>query len=131
MSYIEDAFNQVCEDAEPTKSAYVSLYVSSPFYGGPEEGGWWGRDVSLVSTFHCMTMEKADAVLEKVKELAKELSEKAKQDFYTQCRNELDAADRRGIDYDSLREVDGEETYFVVKEEIQGEQSSRGSRHWD
>jgi len=130
MDATQQAFYQVCDEAEPVVSAYVSLYCSSPFYGGAEEGGWWGTDVHLVSTFHCMTMEKADAVLEKVKILAAELNEQAKQSFYTQCLAELDAADRRGIDYDSLREVDGKETYFVVTEEIQGEHTSIGDRHW-
>lgn len=44
---IRESFFQVCGDAKPSNSFYVSLYSARPFYGGPEEGGWWGRDYVL------------------------------------------------------------------------------------
>ena len=41
---INEAFFNICREAKPAKSSYVSLYVNVPYYGGPEEGGWWGSD---------------------------------------------------------------------------------------
>ena len=44
MSF-ELAFEQVLgEVAKPTGQFYVVLWQDSPYYGGPEEGGWWGTD---------------------------------------------------------------------------------------
>ena len=39
---ISEAFFTACSEAQPAKQQVVSLYVDVPFYGGPEEGGWWG-----------------------------------------------------------------------------------------
>ena len=46
-TYTSEAFHQICKEAKPAKSHHVSLYANEPFYGGPEEGGWWGSDTVL------------------------------------------------------------------------------------
>lgn len=130
MSHIENAFHTICTEATPPQAAYVSLYVDCPFYGGPEEGGWWGSDTNLVASQYFPTMEAAEAALEAVQELAKELSNDAKKRFGEQCLREMEFCDARGMDYDELREPDGEETYYVVIEEQKGSHCSRGDRCW-
>ena len=130
MSHLEEAFFTVCANAQQVKGNYVSLYINEPFYGGAEEGGWWGSDTFLCASEWCATQEEAEAKLEAVKQLAKQLNKEAKDAFNQQCRDELDAADARGVDYDTLREVDGEMTYWVCSEETKGEHISRGERQW-
>ena len=128
---IEQAFFNICKDAEPAKSAYVSLYVSVPFYGGPEEGGWWGSDTHLVASERFETIEAAELAAEKVEELAKSLSEQSKEAFYDQCRSECEWLDARGLDADYLPEPDGESTYRVVVEDTKGSQVYSDCRHYE
>ena len=74
---IKEAFFAVCSDAKPARASYVSLYVNSPYYGGPEEGGWWGEDCKLVAYQICADDEEADVVQAKVCELAESLTRDA------------------------------------------------------
>lgn len=62
--YIEAAFDAICTEAQRTDQWYVCLMVSVPFYGGPEEGGWWGEDSHCVK-FQCFPTED---MAEQVKE---------------------------------------------------------------
>ena len=36
------AWDEIIEDSEVAQECYLSLYENVPYYGGPEEGGWWG-----------------------------------------------------------------------------------------
>ena len=128
---IEAAFHQVCDQAKVASGFYVSLYSNRPFYGGPEEGGWWGSDVILEAYQRFDTAEAAQAAREKVEALAKELTNEAKRKFGKQCLKEMQWCDSRGVDYDYLPEPDGEENYFVAIEEQPGEQASQGCRHYE
>jgi hypothetical protein len=47
MSGLRAAFEAVCVNAVKREGVFLSIYRRSPFYGGPEEGGWWGEDVVL------------------------------------------------------------------------------------
>ena len=125
---IADAFHKICTEAQQPKAAYVSLYCSAPFYGGPEEGGWWGSDTNLVASQYFDTMEAANAALDAVKELAEELSREAKKQFGEHCLREMQFCDGRGLDYDFFPEPDGEESYFVVVEDVSGSLISEGDR---
>lgn len=131
MSHIEQAFYEVCKNAQPVKGSWISLYVTVPYYGGAEEGGWWGADVELVASQWADTPEQAEAMLDAVKTMAAELSGKARQSFYQQCRAECDWLDARGLDSDYLLEPDGEEKYLVTTEEERGSCISRGSRYYE
>lgn len=128
---INEAFFNICRDAKPAKSSYVSLYVTVPYYGGPEEGGWWGSDNVLVAYYQCKTDDEAEAVKAKVEELAQEMSNEAKRDFSRVCAAQCEWLEARGLDSDSLPEVDGEESYFVAVEETPGKLVSRGCRHYE
>lgn len=128
---VKKAFERVCDEHETSARWYVTLYREIPFYGGPQEGGWWGCDVETVAfksfLSHALAMEAA----ERVWALAKELNEQARQDFGKKCLTELDAAERRGMDPGELREVDGEDNFYVAIEQNLGNDAKRGSRTWE
>ncbi|QGJ90014.1 hypothetical protein PBI_MARYV_141 [Mycobacterium phage MaryV] len=128
---IKDAFFSIIKDAKPAESAYfVSLYRDVPFYGGPEEGGWWGRDTELVAYHKVNTEEEARALEDDVRQLAEVLTAEAKDQFNRQCAAELEWLESRNLPEDFLREVDGEETYWVTVETIAGSHVYQGDRHY-
>ena len=150
---LREAFHTVCSEAlPPSPYRHLSLYIRTPFFGGPEEGGWWGTDVELVSTQEFPSEDAARAQLELVKELAEhqtheaklawsdhcrfelELAERqtheAKLVWADHCRFELEQAERRGISPDELRETDGPVEYFVVLERLPGDCSRKDDRFY-
>jgi len=130
---IQEAFFEVCKDADPAKSIYVSLYAKQPFYGGPEEGGWWGNDHKLIAYQQFPTQDAADAAEAKINELAKQYTDDARRGHGEQCRAELDWCEAKGIDDSNsvFGEVDGPAEYYVRQEETPGEAESEGTRHWE
>lgn len=47
--YLAAAFDAVlAAEAKEPEEWYVVLMERVPFYGGPEEGGWWGSDSVVV-----------------------------------------------------------------------------------
>ena len=130
MDTTSAAFYAVCKDAVKAQSHYVSLYRIESFYGGPEEGGWWGHDYVLVASQECSTDAEANALANKVSDLAEELSKQAKDAFNRGCAMECEWLEARGLDADYLPEVDGEDRYAVYIEERAGEMASTGDRHY-
>lgn len=130
---VQEAFFEVCAQAEPAKSIYVSLYVKQPFYGGPEEGGWWGADHKLVAYQQFPTQEAADAAEAKIKELAEQYTAEARRGHGERCNAELAWCEARGIDDSNsvFGEVDGPAEYYVRQEERPGESESEGCRHYE
>jgi hypothetical protein len=128
---LNEAFFNICREAKPAKSSYVSLYVNVPYYGGPEEGGWWGSDNVLVAYHQCGNDVEAEHVKARVEEMAEELSREAKRDFGRTCAAQCEWLEARGLDSDSLPEVDGEESYFVVVEDTPGQHVTRGCRLYE
>lgn len=130
-TYLEHSFHAACKQAKPRGSHFVSLYEQIPFYGGPEEGGWWGSDTRLVASQEFATRDAADAARGQVDAIAKQASEDAKDAYGQQCLDELARCDERGEDVDALPEVDGEAEFFVIVEERSGQAEERGDRHWE
>ena len=130
---IQSAFAEICKDAKIARGVFVSLYRMEPFYGGPEEGGWWGSDTFLVASQEFSTEEEAEAVREKVEELAKKLENESKKESGEVCQRQIDWCEARGIDDANtvFGEFEGYTTYSVVMEEKQGENESRGCRHYE
>lgn len=128
-NFFQAAFEAVCKEAKPAEGFYVCLMESVPFYGGPEEGGWWGRDTHLVAYQHYPTEEQADAAVKQVEKLAKELSDESRKDFGEQCLREMEWLNARGLDADFLPEPDGESEFYVLKCEGLPEES-RGCRQY-
>jgi hypothetical protein len=129
-SFNQEAFNRVCRQAIQAKAFYVTLMESCPFYGGPEEGGWWGTDQRIVAYQHFPTEEQAEAAKEAVDKLAEELSTESRKAFGDQCLRDMEWLDARGLDSDFLPEVDGESNFFVVLSEGLPEESF-GPRHYE
>jgi hypothetical protein len=127
---IREAFFTVCEEAKPAESHFVSLYVRAPYYGGPEEGGWWGEDWHLVASQQYLTDDAAQAAKDRLDALAAELSAESRRGFGEQCLREMAWLESRGLDSDYLPEVDGEESYHVLIEETAGCNQSRGCREY-
>lgn len=128
--YVQAAFHSVC--AEATGAAhYVSLYRVESYYGGPEEGGWWGRDYHLESSQRFATADEAEAAAVRVRGLAADLRRDASAAWSRRCAAELDAAEARGIDVDSLPETDGPDSFEVAVESRPGRAESRGPRRYE
>ena len=128
---IKDVFFNICDNSKWTGNFYVSLYVKTPYYGGPEEGGWWGNDISLVAYKQYDMEEKAKYVLSKINQLVKELNLESKKAFSKKCSDECDWLEARGLESDYLPEVNGEEEYFVVVENEIGSHKSTGTRVYE
>lgn len=129
-SYLQSAFDAVCKEAKKPEGFYVVLMERAPFYGGPEEGGWWGSDRIVTAYQHFTTEEAANAAKDQVEKLAKELSEESKKEFGKQCLREMNWLEARGLEADFLREPDGDSEYYVVvTEELP--QNNYDTRHYE
>lgn len=128
---IKEAFFNLCAEAKPAEKNYVSLYQDTSYYGGPEEGGWWGSDTVLVAYQEAATDEEAEAMVRQVRQLAEQLSAEAKDIFNRQCLAETQWLEARGLDDDFLREVDGEQRFWVTTEHTPGSCNHEGSRHYE
>ena len=128
-SFYKQAFEIVCPDSKERESWYVTLIEEVPYYGGPEEGGWWGSDTYIVAYKEFPTYEQAKASYDKTMELAKELSENARREYGEYCKNSMEWPEARGLDADFLPEPDGETTYHVTLSEELPEEH-RGCRQY-
>jgi hypothetical protein len=113
-TYIREAFEQVCKDAKQPEKWYVILTECVSFYGGPEEGGWWGNDNIVIAYKEYPTEAAAKAAAVAVRQLAEELSQQSQREFGEQCLREMDWLDARGLDADFLPEPDGASKFYVT-----------------
>jgi hypothetical protein len=128
---LRNAFFTACKDATPAASWFVSLYVNNPYYGGPEEGGWWGSDTSLVATQEYQGEKTANLAREHVEKLAEQATKDAGRAYGERCLAETEWLDARMLDDDYLPEVDGHADYWVTVEERAGSRESQGCRHYE
>ena len=132
---MKEAFFEICKKAFPIgdrmQYEFCSLYLRSTFFGGPEEGGWWGSDVELVATQAFADPEDAREALEDVRKLAKRATADATMGYNRQCLAETEWLDANGLDSSSLPEASGGCSYFAVVEEEPGHHESRGSRNYE
>ena len=128
---IQAAFDAICTEATPARAHHVSLYRNEPYYGGPEEGGWYGSDTVLVAHVQVDTHEHAEAIRAEVEKLAEQMTKEAKDAFNRQCADECEWLEARGLDADYLREPDGENRYWVTIEDSAGEHAHQGTRHYE
>lgn len=131
MSYLKAAFDKMCPDAEQAKDRWVTLYERVSYYGGPEEGGWWGTNVVMVATKRCTSKDAAEKLLEEVKATAAAMGEEATRSHGERCGREMDWCEARGLDADYLPEPDGPSDFFVVVEEEPGAAESSGPRNYE
>ena len=126
-----EAFFTICDDAKPADDIFLSLYIDVPFYGGPEEGGWWGRDTRLIASRHFVNRDAAELAKALVQKEADSLNKDEKDSFGRTCLREMEWLDARGLDSDFLPEPDGESRYWVAIEKQRGGSEHRGCRHYE
>jgi len=125
------AFFQLVDNPVPCSAdIFLSLYCSEPFYGGPEEGGWWGRDTRLVCYKRFPSEELSRLALHRVEDLAKSLTAKSDRRWQERCRAECDWLESRGLDDSFLPETSGPDSYSVTVESRPGSRESTGDRHY-
>lgn len=112
-SYIECAFDALIESPKEPECWYVCLMERAPFYGGPEEGGWWGEDHIVVKYAEFASEELARDAAERIRSLASELQDQARQQHGQHCLNQMEWLDARGLDADFLPEDDGPSEFYV------------------
>ena len=118
---IQQAFENICADAQAAAPRFVSLYRSVQVYGGPEEGGWWYTVNALEASKRVPTVEAAEALRDAVEVEAARLSREGLKRHGDYCREIVESCDARGIDdYDSYGSNDGPDMYFVTIEAVAG-----------
>jgi hypothetical protein len=119
------------ESPVPCSKFYVVLWVNCPYYGGPEEGGWWGNDRIPQAYTECATEAQAEALRDRIEVLAQSLSSEASRDHGRTCLNQLAYCEARGIDDSNsvYGETDGEDSYDVSVQENRPE-ATYGDRHY-
>lgn len=129
MRYLKQAFETVCESVVAADVWYVTLLEHQPFYGGPEEGGWWGEDVDVVAYQEFASEELAKAAAVRVLHLAAELEDEERRSYGEHCLQSMEWLEARGLDADFLPEPDGHAKYSVnVSQTIPA--STRGCRSY-
>lgn len=133
-SYIDhthEAFFETLPQAQPAAQHYCSLYLRVPYYGGPEEGGWWGHDDKLVAYEPFPTRELAEDARERAQARCKELNRLAEEDFGNTCLQQMEWLEARGLDSDFLPEPGGPVSYWIGVEDELGSCNSYGPRHYE
>jgi hypothetical protein len=131
MSGLRAAFEAVCVDAVKREGVFLSIYCRSPFYGGPEEGGWWGSDTVLEEYQAFDFIDDARAALNQIGLHVEAENNSAKLEYSKRCRRECEWIEARGLDDNALPEVNGPDSYFVRLETVRGSFESTGARHYE
>jgi len=113
MKFLQFAFDAVCTQAKTPETWFCALLQHEQFYGGPEEGGWWGTDTEVVAYQAFASEDAAEEAANRVRDLAAELERDSRREFGEQCIREMEWLDARGLDADFLPEPDGETRYSV------------------
>lgn len=129
--YINSAFHAICTESTEPERIWLSLYRVDQYYGGPEEGGWYGSDYVLTASQQFTTHGALDAAATRITALANDLTDQGKRAFGENCLRETEWLDARGLDDDFLPEPDGPTRYVVIQEEVRGSSESQGPRHYE
>jgi hypothetical protein len=124
------AWNEIMEDAQEAEQCVVSMYSIEPYYGGPEEGGWWGNLLILKEFVRCTTRDAAEKLQEKIQERCSELNLDARKADGEHCLRQIERADARGEDIDDYG-YDGPSSYNVIIEKFPGENQVTERSHYE
>ena len=124
------AWNEIIEDREVAQECYLSLYENVPYYGGPEEGGWWGSLHILKEYCKCSSREAAEMLMEKLQERCEQLNKESKKADGEDCLRHMERADQRGEDVDDYG-YDGPSTYYMLIESAPGQNQQTSYRHYE
>jgi len=129
---ISEAFDSVLSNRVKTPTKwFVCLMLREQYYGGPEEGGWYGYDTTLLRFAEFASKEAAWDAAESVKRLAACESSRAAEEFNLMCLCSCDAAEARNEDVDRLPEVGGPDSYRVIVTDTLPKKINNGSRHYE
>lgn len=125
---LREIFHAVCENAQQSEGKYLCLMARVPYYGGPEEGGWWGEDHIVESYQFCENQVILDKILTEINELVRKENEETKTAYNRFCSDEWERDDSDGPD--SLAVLNGPSELFI---EIQDNvpQSRYGNRYYE
>ncbi len=124
------AWDEIVEDSEVAQECYLSFYENVPYYGGPEEGGWWGYLQILQKYCKCSSRQQAEMLREKLHKYCEELTEEAKKADGENCLRHIERADRRGEDVDDDG-YDGPSTYYMIIETMPGQHQVTTRSHYE
>lgn len=124
------AWNEIIEDSEVAQECYLSLYENVPYYGGPEEGGWWGYIQILLKYCKCSSYAQAEMLSDKLRKHCEELTEEAKKADGQDCLRHMERADQRGEDV-SDDGYDGPSTFYLQIESMPGEHQNTTRSHYE
>jgi len=110
---------------------FVSVYRKERFYGGPEEGGWYGTDMFLERSVQVKSKTLARELKARWTEWATGKTKDARLDWSNLCQRELDAAEAKLIDPLSLPEPNLPDEYIIHIETKKGSLERRGSRQYE
>jgi hypothetical protein len=129
--YVSAAFHAVCAEAVDAEAKHVCLYRIDTYYGGPEEGGWYGTDYTLVASHRFPSQVEAAAAAAQVEALAALMTVDARRAHAVAAAAECDWLDARGLDADYLPESDGPERFVVFVDDRPGQRERQGCRHYE
>lgn len=129
---IAEAFDAVCATAARRATCYLVLYRREQFYGGPEEGGWYGHDDFVEAYQQFPTEEAAEAARKAVEEMAARLTREAEEERNMAARRACEWAEARGESLDGPDDAywtRGDQYWVTVQTEMPSDM--RESRHWE
>ena len=120
--------NEILEELEPDvmpKGTWLSVYTTSQYYGGPEEGGWWYNATEFEGGKYYPTREEAQKALDRLNVWAEEESKKKQRAVDERLANLPEGPDPY-LDTEGYipRHQQGSEEYRLVLESNPGEQDS-------
>jgi hypothetical protein len=124
------AWNEIMENAQKAEECVVSMYSVEPYYGGPEEGGWWGNLFILNEYVRCSNRDAAEKLQQKLQERCEELNKEEQQQDSEYCLRYCERAWSRGEDVDDYG-YDGPSTYHVLIEKFPGENQVTERSHYE
>lgn len=124
------AWKEIVEDSEVAQECYLSLYENAPYYGGPEEGGWWGHLQILKEYCRCTSRQAAELLMHKLQDRCEQLNRELRIADGDDCLRHMKRADQRGEDVDDYG-YDGPSTFYMIIEAIPGQNQNTTMRHYE
>jgi len=124
------AWDEIMADAQEAEECIVSMYSVERYYGGPEEGGWWGNLFILQKYVRCSNRDAAEKLQHKLQERCEELNREEQQRDSEDCLRHCERAWSRGEDVDDYG-YDGPSTYHVLIEKFPGENQQTERSHYE
>ena len=124
------AFYEICQTAKNIGHYFVCLTETIPFYGGPEEGGWWGNDVILVAYQEYSSLQAAEIALDAIELLVEKLNQDEVRQHGDYCLRQIEFLEARGLDPSDNDVLDGP-SHFSVNIYDSLPENNYANRHYE